>query len=221
MTYEEKQARKLERYQELVIKSENASDTAYEQSHRISEMIPFGQPILVGHHSEGRHRRDIDRIHNLMGKSIELKEKSEYYSNKVDNLLNSTSISSDDPEAINKLKEKLVRLEEERIKIKARPHQAYELPNLSGNIRQVKQRIESLERQSKIIEIEETVNGITLKIDKEDNRVKLMFPSIPSEEVRSKLKQNGFRWSPYNKAWQRQINDWSIHLAKEFQNGNQ
>lgn len=38
---------------------------------RISENIPFGQPILLGHHSEARARRDADRIRSNMDKSIE------------------------------------------------------------------------------------------------------------------------------------------------------
>lgn len=38
----------------------------------IMDMIPLGQPILrVGHHSEGRHRRDLARIDSLMGKGVE------------------------------------------------------------------------------------------------------------------------------------------------------
>lgn len=38
---------------------------------QISSGIPFGQPILVGHHSETRARRDAARIHSNMGAAIE------------------------------------------------------------------------------------------------------------------------------------------------------
>jgi hypothetical protein len=38
---------------------------------RISANIPFGQPILVGHHSEGRARRDAERIRSNIDKSLE------------------------------------------------------------------------------------------------------------------------------------------------------
>jgi hypothetical protein len=37
----------------------------------IVAMIPMGQPILVGHHSERRHRRDLDRHDRNMRKAIE------------------------------------------------------------------------------------------------------------------------------------------------------
>jgi hypothetical protein len=49
-------------------------------------MIPMGQPILRGHHSERRHRRDLDRIDSRMRKSIEESRKSEYCAHKADSL---------------------------------------------------------------------------------------------------------------------------------------
>jgi len=219
MEYQEKQDLKLERYQELQSKAERESQEAYNNSTRLSEAIPFGQPILIGHHSEKRHRRDIERIHNNMDKSIELKEKSEHYKNKINNILNPNSISSDNPESLNLLKEKLKSLEEKRIKAKELKNN--EIPswffsNLSQNIRSVKERLKQLEALKEIPETEKTINGITIKTDKEENRVKLFFPSIPSEEIRIRLKQNGFKWSPLNKAWQRQLNNRALYVAEEI-----
>lgn len=49
-----------------------AADAAYGAARQTMDMIPFGQPILVGHHSEGRHRRDLARIDRNIGKSVEL-----------------------------------------------------------------------------------------------------------------------------------------------------
>lgn len=221
MEYQEKQALKLERYQELQNKAERKSQEAYNNSTRLSEAIPFGQPILVGHHSETRHRRDIERIHNNMNKSIELKKKAEYYKNKIDNILNPNSINSDNPEALNLLKEKLKGLEDKREKAKELKKNDKDIPswffsNLSQNIRSVKERINNLEVLKQIPKTEKTINGITLKTDKDDNRVKLFFPSIPSEEIRTKLKQNGFKWSPLNKAWQRQLNNRALYIAEEI-----
>ena len=46
----------------------------------------MGQPILVGHHSERRHRRDLDRIDSHMRKSIEEDKKADYFSNRAANL---------------------------------------------------------------------------------------------------------------------------------------
>ena len=44
--------------------------------HRQScDMIPMGQPILVGHHSEGRHRRDLDRTERLCRRGMDEAER--------------------------------------------------------------------------------------------------------------------------------------------------
>jgi hypothetical protein len=47
------------------------SRTAYDTTRQLADMIPLGQPILVGHHSEGRHRRDLDKIDRGMRESID------------------------------------------------------------------------------------------------------------------------------------------------------
>lgn len=214
--YEEKQARKLERYTELADKARKESNAAYERSNKLSEMIPFGQPILVGHHSEGMHRNHIKKIHSAMDKSIELSDKSEYFNSKANNILNSNVISSDDPEALEKLENKLKLLLEKREEIKAREHHSWELSNLSGNITTVKKRILYLQSLKKVDATTKEINGVKIAINTEANRVQMFFPGKPSEEIRSKLKSNGFRWSPYEGAWQRQMSRWSIDLANEI-----
>lgn len=49
--------------------TETAADAAWQAQaiHR----IPLGQPILVGHHSQRRHERDIERGHAALGKAVE------------------------------------------------------------------------------------------------------------------------------------------------------
>lgn len=39
--------------------------------------IPPGQPILVGHHSEGRHRRDLARAERALGRTVEAAQEAE------------------------------------------------------------------------------------------------------------------------------------------------
>lgn len=43
-----------------------SADGHFAVSDRITDMIPMGQPILVGHHSERRHRNALDRAHRNM-----------------------------------------------------------------------------------------------------------------------------------------------------------
>lgn len=92
---------------------------------------------------------------------------------------------------------------------------AYTFTNLGANIRRVEQRIKSL---SAIATVEEGVRdehaGCEYRI--EENRVQLRFPGKPSDAVRSRLKSQGFRWSPTSGAWQRLLNNAGIYQAREF-----
>jgi hypothetical protein len=74
---------KAEKYQNWSSIAEKISDDFYKQSHRIVDNIPMGQPILVGHHSENRHRRDLDKSWNAMGKCVEYSDKAEAHDYKA------------------------------------------------------------------------------------------------------------------------------------------
>lgn len=50
---------------------------------RIADGIPFGQPILVGHHSERHARKDAERIENGMRKAVKMWETSEYWTRRA------------------------------------------------------------------------------------------------------------------------------------------
>ena len=78
-TRSERKQNRIDRYNELARKAETKSIEAFEHSNSIVKCIPMGQPILVGHHSEKRHRRDLDKSWNAMGKSVQESEKAEYY----------------------------------------------------------------------------------------------------------------------------------------------
>lgn len=49
----------------------------YGKARQIMDTIPSGQPILVGHHSERRHRKDISRIDSAIGRSADASRKAE------------------------------------------------------------------------------------------------------------------------------------------------
>ena len=117
--YEQKKADKAERFRQLAEKNKTAAAATWEKGRDMASVIPLGQPILVGHHSEGRDRRYRDRIQGTYQRAHDLEEKAKYYANKADNAANNTAISSDDPEAITKLKEKLAAAEENGAKMRA------------------------------------------------------------------------------------------------------
>jgi hypothetical protein len=117
--YQEKKEAKIARYEELAAKARKESSQLFDQAHKMADVIPFGQPILVGHHSEGRDRNYRARIDGKYTKAFEADKKAAYYEQKVSSAENNRSISSDDPEATDKLKDKLVKLEklQEQMKI--------------------------------------------------------------------------------------------------------
>lgn len=76
--------RKAERYNAWSNSAEKKANDFYKKSHSIVENIPLGQPILVGHHSEARHRRDLDNSWRAMGKSVEMTEKANQHESKAE-----------------------------------------------------------------------------------------------------------------------------------------
>lgn len=117
--FHERKEAKIERFQELAQKNKQASNNAYKASNEAVKHIPMGQPILVGHHSEKRHRATLTKAWDKMGKSIELDKKADYYSDKAKAAENNTAISSDDPDALIKLKNKLEVLNKNQEKMKS------------------------------------------------------------------------------------------------------
>lgn len=80
----ERAALRAERSEIRAEKAKERSDSLYKTASEMASVIPFGQPILVGHHSEGRDRRYRQRIHDTMGRSVKEQEKAGYYENKAE-----------------------------------------------------------------------------------------------------------------------------------------
>lgn len=62
--------RRVERLEEKAGRKLAEGDALWQRSHDVIASIPPGQPILVGHHSERRHRRALDRSWALAGKGV-------------------------------------------------------------------------------------------------------------------------------------------------------
>jgi hypothetical protein len=107
--YAEKLEGKRERLEERSRKAATEAASRFGAAHRIGSMIPMGQPILVGHHSEGRHRRDLAKIDRSMRKGIEAEDKAAELRGRAA-AIGTAGISSDDPEAVKKLKRELNQL---------------------------------------------------------------------------------------------------------------
>lgn len=147
--YQAKIDAKRARYAELAEKAAREARALSASSRRIAQGC--AEPIKVGHHSEARHRRDIDKSRSQMGRSVEAFEKAEYYARKAESY-GSHGISKHDPDAIKKLEDELAKLTKRHDWLKAAKKsgdervESYMLTNSSANIRRVKQRIEKLKK---------------------------------------------------------------------------
>lgn len=69
-----------------------AADAAWEAEHRAVEALPpDGQPILVGHHSERRHRNAIARAHDATRRAIDATNLADQASNRAEAAASTTA----------------------------------------------------------------------------------------------------------------------------------
>ncbi len=108
--YESKLEAKRERLLNAAERAQADSQAAFKRADL--SHIPMGQPVLVGHHSEGRHRRDLARADAAMGRSVERSRDAEELQRRAE-AVGTGGISQDDPEAVHKLKEELAGLEKQ------------------------------------------------------------------------------------------------------------
>ncbi|MGC0418381.1 DUF3560 domain-containing protein [Embleya sp. AB8] len=116
-TFAEAEADRAERADERADRFANRADRATSASNarraasdRISDGIPMGQPILVGHHSERRARRDIERMHGHMRASIEEGRKAGYWSDRARTAENYTRFRNDPKRTMRRLEERRAEL---------------------------------------------------------------------------------------------------------------
>jgi hypothetical protein len=157
-TTRERRERRVERLREWAAKRERSGQAALDQSRQMMDVIPFGQPILVGHHSERADRRYRDRAWNTMGRGVEDHRKAASMASRADNIesANDRAIYDDDPDVVERLTERISELEAQRAEIKAHNRAArkageetlpaYVLSNLGANIRRYKERLKRIER---------------------------------------------------------------------------
>jgi len=75
---------RAERFENYSDNRAKDAEQARKKVDSIVQHIPFGQPILVGHHSERRARRDVERVDNGMRKSIKMWDTSQYWAGRAE-----------------------------------------------------------------------------------------------------------------------------------------
>lgn len=79
----ERAEERADRFEDYSGSRANDADSARRAVSAIADNIPFGQPILVGHHSEKRARKDAERIENGMRKAVKMWETSQYWQSRA------------------------------------------------------------------------------------------------------------------------------------------
>lgn len=138
------------------------------------------------------------------------------------------AVSSDDPHALEKLTAKAEyltkyhdRMKSEnkiaRSEKKEHPFQAYMLSNNLASIKATQKRIEQLKSHKENQDIKgfEFAGGEVVA-NYDINRLQICFDEKPDEAARATLKRNGFRWSPREGAWQRQLTNNALYVAKRI-----
>jgi len=242
--FQERKEKRIDTYKARARKASIQANQEFESARNMGSVIPLGQPILVGHHSEARHRALLEKIDNKERKASEELDKASYYESKAQSAEKNNSIRGDDPEAIEKYKQKLDKLEKQQEFMKnlnkawkkgksalmalglteteteklqnrqSQPFPSWELTNNSAEIRRVKAKIETLKKLDNMQEETILFNGGKFFVNVEINRVQFLFDDIPEPEKRKLLKSHGFKWSPKEEAWQRQRTLNAITTAK-------
>ena len=161
--------------------------------------IPLGQPNI-----EGRLDPILKRAERQYEAGRKAHEKADYLEQRAAGAEYALSnIRSDDPMLIQKLQEKVesAATSTERRRWRERLEQAQ-------RTQQRAQSGEGLKASNKLYDLDE---------DFTDGRVRFKFDGKPDAEVISVMKSNGFKWSPKNKAWQRQNTPNGLWAARRAQ----
>jgi hypothetical protein len=253
--YANKRAARVARLHARAAKLNAEGNSRWAAARKMAEVIPFGQPVHIGHYSERSDRNYRERIDNKRRVAYRMMKQAEETERRAAAAESNDAISSDNPDAIDLLRAKveqakawhntmvqanklvmkkdraaLVELLTGKVKdaeVEAAKlltpncfgtygYEHFTLSNDSANTRRMEARIAQIERNSQIPDSTETIGAVTLSVDTTDNRIRLTFPGKPEPETIQTLKRSGWRWSPYNKAWQRQLNPGALRMARSW-----
>lgn len=99
-------------------------------------------------------------------------------------------------------------------------YRSYELANnnkeihrLEGRVKELTGKLEAAKGQDgKEIPFE----GGLVRLDYSDDRVRIIYNDRPEKELITKLKSHGFKWSPSNSAWQRQLTAHALYTTSHL-----
>ena len=198
---EAREERKQEKIDRLRERAEQHIDQGYERFAKGRKVfredeggIPFGQPNI-----EGRLTGIIKKAENDMRRGSAEVDYGRSLQDRANKMEANTNIRSDDPLAIQKL--------QQEVENSVGTRRAYYQKQLDRALK-TQERAESggLKAETKLYKMNE---------DFEDGRIRFKFDGKPRQEIIDIMKSRGFRWSPSNKAWQRQNTPNGVWSAKK------
>ena len=132
--HEAKQERRRERYLARAEKKEREFEQLHARAREMASALPFGQPILVGHHSEQRDRNYRAKITHTFRRAFEALEYARQLRARADGV-GRAGISSDDPDAVVKLHRQIEDAQRQRDNMKAANRALRMKDPVAGDIR--------------------------------------------------------------------------------------
>ncbi len=109
-TMVERAEAKIERIEGYMDKAESRANSFHNAANAISERFAFGQPILIGHHSERGARKDQERIHNNMSNAVNERNKIGHYNWKIGGVVAHANRKANTRTRLNRIKGLLAEL---------------------------------------------------------------------------------------------------------------
>lgn len=142
---QERAANKAAKLEGYATNAEKRSVAYYEASNEGRDFLALGEPIKIGHHSERRHRKLIERNWARMGKSVaesdkakEYERRAEYWAEKANKIDLST------PDSLEYFEEELRKAKEYHQKLKDNPelrHHSMSLQYANKAVKDMEERV--------------------------------------------------------------------------------
>ena len=183
-------------------KQNRAAERNHQEYQNIQKYLEKIRKILYG--SDIIKSDDKDAVEKLQEKLDSLQKKQEQmktvnaYYRKHKTLDGCPELS---PEDIERLKQAM----KADWHYQDKPYLSFELSNNNQNIHATKARLERLKAAKEKETTDYDTEHFKVVENTEMMRLQLFFDGKPDVEIREAVKHNGFRWSPKNNCWQRQL----------------
>lgn len=181
-----------------------------EYKHKIESLLTYDRPIMAS--DENAIEMLTDKLEEAKAAQEEMKAENAYY-RKHGTMKGYGELTEDQAarydEAIRNSWYKV-------------PNATFELSNNNAEIHRLEGRIKKISAikeagTKEISEADSTGNELFKIVENvEIMRLQLIFEGKPNDKTRDILKHNGFKWSPSNQAWQRQLTDNAKYTLKRI-----